>query len=185
MQIADMRYLVTPYCPNVPVYVFEQAFLECARDYFHNTHAYESTQTMNTVIGQFEYSVQSSVDETSIIQVNDIRNEGGDSVQFVSIGQAKFKLIEQPLEIKPLTLSVILRPTISASEMNDGEFEENEYALRVGTVAKLKQQIGSDWYDPKGAVNFERKYQLAIGAKKNEIANRYNHQIFELAGPII
>lgn len=186
VQIASLRYLVTPYCPNVPDHVFEMAFLECARDYFNRTHAWNQTGTIQTILNEPNYIIEpSDKNNESIMQVNSVFDESiNDFSKFISNGSNKIKLAQAPINIKPLIVSVVVRPKIGALEINDEILEENEKGLRLGTVFKLKSQTQTDWFDPQLTPMFEKDYEFAISDKKLEIANQFNNKSFDVATSI-
>ncbi|MER2490335.1 hypothetical protein [Catenovulum sediminis] len=199
MNLNRLIYLVTPYCPNVPDFVFEATLLECARDYFEKTHAWvvDGEAVVNEGGGTFEIAPPETYQ--SVVQVVGVENLDTNRpllpmVDFISSGvgtPTHYKVDNRnTITIKPfaqfttnLKIKIAVRPNMSATELPERVVEENETALRYGCVSLLKMQIGTDWHDPHGAHEFKRLYEAQISSKKLEIHTKSNPNAIELAYP--
>lgn len=200
MNLSSLIGLVTPYCPNVPDFVFEGAILECARDYFDKTKSWIVQGSLTAPAGTNLFTIDAPESNMVVVSI--------DSVELVDSGQQlepvpqvnnfpvqstptcyallrrdTIKLYPTPKSSTNLTINIAVKPTFAATEIDDQIFEDNAEAIKNGTIAILKRQVGTDWYDPEAANYFQRQYELGIGDKKLEMQTNFNPNALEIATP--
>lgn len=182
--LLDLNSLVNAYCPNVPSIVVSSALRECARDYFSQVSAYKKEINLSVLDGQASYLLE--VDpELEIVSIESARYDqydvlvsvlefpkverSGKPYSFTTNGKREIILFPTPDSNHTITVTVSVRPAISATSLDDSIYTENQEGLRYGTLLRLKSQPQTDWFSPNEVAHYDNKYQSAIAQRRIQL----------------
>lgn len=182
--LLELNTLVNAYCPNVPSVIVSSALRECARDYFKLVQAHTVDISLNTTASDplLSLSVDSELEIVSVVDVKYSEYDKLESIKFFptveQIGKpnafiAKDKrtvhLIPTPNDVYTVTVKVAVRPSRTATTINDTVLDENLEALRFGTLARLKSQPATDWHSPSEIQYYDTRYQEEVATRRIQL----------------
>lgn len=193
MQISSLYSMASPFCPNVPTFVFERAFVSAARKYFDETKSWKEKGSIDVNSDSHEYTVSASDTVNTVpFYINWVEFDGRRLeetsnipavVKFTSTPTCfekagrHFSLYPRPKQLMTLIVSVSNKPSLDATEIPDYVVDDNEQGLRFGVIAELKNQIGTDWHDPQGHAEYLALFNQEIATKRVQMAQQQHHTV--------
>lgn len=161
----EFTRLVSNFTPNVPPFVVERAGQQCAQDFFSRTVEYQSEIDLMTIVGQDFYTLKPPVSDTYINEVLSVVDDNKCHVAYEQRHNT-LELMSVPRDIKDLTITVSLAPTLEASEIPDDLYFRHATALRFGVLAILKAQNGTEWFNASESTYYQQRYEQEINQAK-------------------
>lgn len=199
--ISSLRPYVASYCPNVPDLVFEQAFRLTARDFFGKTLAWQVAKEFSISSGTNFFSLTPDDNTTDIDTVISIQIKDGKELvptdsalnemqairptHFKSTRKGTVQIYPKPTQDTVLLTLISVKPKLTATTIDDSVFEQNESALINGTIAKLKQQPGTDWYAPNESNYYSSVYDDLVSEALLEASTGFNASESSIDFPIL
>lgn len=188
----EMRNLVSSYVPNVPDFTCANAIREASRQYFRSTHSY--VLEIDTLLEANERNgfidilgCPYDVEFVAMLGARLGDNKHIDvvthlpTVQLLSrpnklkvISRKEFYVHPTPKTDEEIILSVAVRPSFNADELDDNVYMENEEELRIGAIAILKSQVNTEWYSPEEVSYYKAEFNQMISQKKVDIQQSYS-----------
>lgn len=161
----DFTSLVSNFAPNVPPFVVARAAQQCTQDFFGRTTEFQEDIIVNTIVGQRTYALMPITSDTFVNLVLSVIDQRGRAIPYCQQAD-KLTLSVIPDSLQALTVKLALCPTIEATEIPDSLFFRHSIPFRNGLLAILKSQIGTEWYSPVEAVNYQRIFEQDITQTK-------------------
>jgi hypothetical protein len=197
-EITKFTKYVTNYCPNLPTFVFSQAFTVAGREYFKATQAWSETLTVSVVPGQSEIDLFKFTADSDIEAIDEVRldlvpmaylqtkpadTKEGKPCYFYTKSKRCITVYPVPKEAQTLIVEVRLVPKVGAERFPGSVFAEHFEGLVAGTVANLKRMTGTEWFDPNGASEFYNEFHRHIDTKRMEIEHGHTNAELTISYP--
>ena len=196
--IQDYAYLAANFCRNVPRFTFERAFVNAARVYFKQTHAWQSTIKLSVKAGKAEYAIDTLEDDAeieSIISVADdtrylpannfipVVTRSEKPTSHYARSKRSIGLNPVPKEDATYTVVIASKPILEAKVIEDEVFNDNAEGLIHGAVMQLKMMGGTTWHDPQMAAYYENEFEKCITEKRIELMHGQNNAELHIQYP--
>ena len=194
----SLTTLVAPYAPNVPAFTAANAIREAARDFLRHVFACQREVSVCVTAGEAKCEVYADDFDTEVVSILEIKRSDSDVLiqmpsdnrdtvsgkptHYIGKFDRAVKLFPVPKEDEELIATIAVRPTFSATGMDDYTFEDNAEAIRFGALAILKRQPNTAWSSPSEVPYYENLFLDAKNKKAEEIthANMPNNLRMEI-----
>jgi hypothetical protein len=190
----DFLPLAKPHIPGCPDITVKTYLAIVAADFFTQTHLWrDDIDPIFTAPGVVEYDLSADVlvedvvsvvvDETEIMHTdvrlipNNRRYETGRPTHYWIHSDNSIRLFPIPDERIRLRLTGVLKPSRTATGVEDWIYETWADALVSGTIARLAMIPGKEWTDPGLAEVNNRQYQKAITHARIRDARGVGHNV--------
>jgi hypothetical protein len=185
--------LVVPDLPGCPLVVVEAALRRAAIafceqslvwkaehdeiDVVSGTADYAFVPPSGAVVHAIDYAefdgeeIESHAGRTDI-EIEDWRNETG-TPEYVLGGATSLLLVPEPDVDGTLTLTVILKPTPTATGVEDFIFNEYRETIVHGALARLMQSPRKPYTDAALSVMHQQQFAIGAGQAGNRVARDY------------
>jgi hypothetical protein len=161
----DFTRLVSNFAPNVPPFVVARAAQQCTQDFFGRTTEFQEEIIVNTIAGQRAYVLTPNTSDTFVNLVLSVTDANGNAVNYCQHADT-LTLNPIPQTEQDLAVVIALCPTVEAIDIPDSLYFRHSLPFRNGILAILKAQVGTEWYSPVEAVNYQRIFEQDITQSK-------------------
>jgi len=187
----ELHTLVSAYAPNVPDFVAGNAIREAARQFFRKTHSYIVCTPVGLSEGENIGVVEPYEADIEILATLSIELDGEPITvktalpHYVNqsgkpryyIGDTKDQVMFYPTADKPydMVARIAVRPSFTATELDDELVSENEEALRYGALMILKSQVATEWFSPEEISYYKNLFDQQINQKRIDALKRFTN----------
>jgi len=182
----ELTHMVSPFAPNVPPFVAATAIRDGARDYFRSVHAHIEEVSIVISAGQDTVIIEPDSNGTEILAITEVQTNDYSKLKkvqsigvkidgvpnsYMGVSTGTIRVAPVPKVNTTLIVKLALRPTYSATDIEDELLSSNEDGIRYSALARLKRQPATDWYSPEEVGYYQSLFDQEVGQKRIAIMN--------------